>query len=863
MRKKSPMVRHRLSGILGILTLLSTVLISCHEEYYYDDREPGWLGSSIYNLLDQDPKFSYTIRLINDLDYAEVMKLTGSKTLFVARDSSYESFFANNDWGVSNYEGLSKAQKKMLFRYAMINNAYLVETMQDYYSDGTFYEGLAMRRPTSLEALDSIPFVSGSELPENSYWDEFRTKGLFLLQDETDWPVVFFGQDFINKYSLTDEDFRILCNGKTRSNKDFHLFDDKVISRDSTCKNGYVHVLEDVLVPRKNLAQYVVNNPKTRIFAKLMERFSLPVFDQSATSTYWSNNVGFADSIYKKEYFASNGGTMFLPGTSTTADYSLNFDPGWNNYGVSSVYGDMAAMFIPTDDAMNNYIESGIGQFLKVSYGSWDNVPDKVVLPFLNRHMRTSFIESIPSRFSTMVDGENYALPVTIGDVDETYTCVNGQAYVTNKVYPPVDFVSVYSPILLSDLTKVFRWGINVKEEAGDGTIYMFYKLYLNSLVNKYSVFVPTDEYMQNYLDPIAYGQSQKAMMKYWMDSRTGTDVLKATVYKYDETTNVLGDSVDVYSEETADGLSFLKNRLWNILDSHVVVGGVESGDGYYITKGNDLIKVEGSGTSMTIQGGRDLEKATKSNVTAYFEQENGNTYFLDKPIGSSLNSVYSTMENKLEFTEFFNLLNEIPDTCVMKVFETAGVDKRVSFFNAYRYTIYIPTDSAVKAAIADGRITPWETISAMSNTSARNESIQKMIRFLRYHFQDNAVFFGQDVNDQYLSATLKQTTESTRWNTGKNKFYKIGVVGNANSMTLTTDKSIASNGGVEYVAHVSGDPDLHNIITKDFIFEALPSAYKNVDGTGSTSGSNFVKSLIATSASAVIHQIDNVLCFQ
>jgi hypothetical protein len=60
----------------------------------------------------------------------------------------------------------------------------------------------------------------------------------------------------------------------------------------------------------------------------------------------------------------------------------------------------------------------------------------------------------------------------------------------------------------------------------------------------------------------------------------------------------------------------------------------------------------------------------------------------------------------------------------------------------------------------------------------------------------------------------------------------------------------------------LTGSP-LYNIIAKDYIFDKLPSLYKNVDGTGSASGALFSTSNIVTSASAVIHEIDNVLTFE
>jgi hypothetical protein len=63
--------------------------------------------------------------------------------------------------------------------------------------------------------------------------------------------------------------------------------------------------------------------------------------------------------------------------------------------------------------------------------------------------------------------------------------------------------------------------------------------------------------------------------------------------------------------------------------------------------------------------------------------------------------------------------------------------------------------------------------------------------------------------------------------------------------------------------ANVITDNGRYNIVVKDYIFAKVPTLYKNVDGTGSLTGSAFNSSTITTSASAVIHQIDNVLTFE
>lgn len=80
------------------------------------------------------------------------------------------------------------------------------------------------------------------------------------------------------------------------------------------------------------------------------------------------------------------------------------------------------------------------------------------------------------------------------------------------------------------------------------------------------------------------------------------------------------------------------------------------------------------------------------------------------------MRSAYKIMSETPEFSEFFNLLNGVPDTYASQIFEQQGIDYRIKFFSAFRYTIYVPTNQAVQDAIANGTIIPWENINAIAD---------------------------------------------------------------------------------------------------------------------------------------------------
>lgn len=838
---KKRLLKQFIQPVLIVCMLLagSLLFVSCKDEFYYDDKEPEWLGASIYDYLKADGNFNYYTRLIEDVGYTAVLSKTGSKTLFVADDTAFERFFQNNSWGVTSYEALSSAQKKLILNFSMINNAFLIETFSNYYN-GSLQLGTALRRQTAISVLDTIPYESGNMLPGGRLWNKYREKGIYLLKDGTSWPTVHFLQAPLEKAGISNSDFTLIT-GVERNNNDAHIFNDKVVERDITCKNGYIHVLENVLVPPVNIAQYLRENPNTRIFSELLERFCAPYYSALLTEEY--NQIHpdqQIDSIFEKGFFSLNQGADRYPdGTLINRDLLLPFNPGMNSYGN---HADMAAILCPSDAAMQSYFESGSGIILKERYGSWKNVPDDIAMLLLRRHLRSSFIETVPGRFGKMNDSENSPIPANTSDISGAYVGVNGVVYQTEKVYPPDDYVSVYGPVLFSEKAKVFNWAVRRND----------YRLYLNSLISRYSFFVPVDDFFNNYIDPIAYAKDVKAVLKYWYNTKTST--VNATVYRYYPETGEVGDSIDVIINTT-----FLEERLLDLLDSHIVIGDVESGSSYYFTKNGNLLKIEGVGSDLKVQGGNDIARAIKANVitNGVFNQENGKTYFIDKPIQTPLRSVYKVLSETPEFSAFFSLLNGFAGTTseiFVKKTNYYGIDFIIKFFNTFNYTVYVPTNDAIQAAINEGLISDWDKIKALTVETEKEAEIKKLERFLRYHFQDNSLLIsGMLVNGLYQTATIKVNDLETRFRTYKDKYYRLNVTGDGNNMTLSTENYGSAN--------VITDKGLYNILTRDYIFNNNPLAFKEIDGTGI--GSDFVSSSITTSSTAVIHQIDNVLRFE
>jgi len=837
--------RYLFVGLLLVVGL--SWMVSCKDDYLYDNNEPEWLGSSIYDYLKSSENYTYYTRLIEEVeDYKEVLSKTGSKTLFVADDKAFEEFFKSNKWNVSSYDNLNLSQKKLILKFSMIDNAYLIETLSNYFN-GSLQEGTALRRKTSVSVIDSVPFESGNLLPKGGLWEGYRNKGIHLLKDATSWPMVHFLEGSLNNAGINNAEFSLIT-GVERATDDAHIFSIKVKERDITCKNGYVHVLEKVLVPPVNVAEYLSTNATSSIFSDLLDRFCAPYYNPSKTSDYnLIHPENPIDSIFEKIYFSDHQGRIRYPdGSLIRNELLLPFNPGINEYvssaAGSSMQSDMAAVFAPTNEAMTNYFEAGAGVILKNRFGSWENTPDYIIMKLLNRHLRESFLETVPGRFAKLVDNNNSPIPITPEDITSSYVGLNGVVYNTNKVYPPDDYISVYAPVLLSEETTVMNWAVSQNE----------FDLYLNALKSTYSFFVPTDKYFTNYLDPISYAKDKKGAMKYWYNKKD--NMVNATVYSYDPMTGQIGDSVN-----TITNVAFLKNRLLDILNTHIVIGNVESGSKYYFTKDGNILMVKGTGAGLKVQGGYDIKSGTEVNVVnnGVYRQQNGTTYFIDKPLQTPLQSVYKILSETPEFSGFFALLSGFTGTekeIFVKKTNFYGADFNIKFFNTFNYTVYVPTNEAIQKAINDGLIMNWEQINGITDSQQKLNAMTKLERFLRYHFQDNSLFVdGETYYKLYQTATIKQDEKETQFRTYKDKYYRLGINSNGSNIKLETENWGSAN--------LIRDNGLYNILTRDYIYSGSPQAYREIDGTGA--GTDFSNSSIVTSSTAVIHQIDNVLRFE
>ena len=847
--KTKPNRLQSLSKWVGVALIAAGGLSAC-SGYDLAEEDPSWLGSSIYDYLKSDGNYTNLVRLIDDLGYTNVLAKTGSKTLFVADDDAYARFYAKNDWGVHSYDELSLAQKKLLLNGSMINNACQVAYLSS--SEGPT-EGDCMRRLTSMSVYDSVPVLTAEQMPDNPYWQRYRKDGnpIVCMSDMTTPPMIHFIEMFLANKLITNDDCDFLFNYKGhRQSGDANVNGIMMEEQNIKCANGFVHKMEEVLTPLPNMADFITHHPTTQGYAKLLNRFCAPYgYGKYDEPTIEYNRLYNADvdSVYEKRYFSerSQGGMRLdLTPDEGPTNGLLKFDPGWSQFYSATTNStsesvalqeNMGVMLVPSDEALDRYFNEGAGKVLKDYYGSWEDVPDKVVSKMLNVNMLNSFTNSVPSKFHTVLNDANDELGLKTEFVDSVFMACNGAIYLTNKVFNPVAYISVTFPALVNETMSVLYWGV---ERLG-------FDVYLNSQNAYYSLFIPNNNSLLEYIDPCSFGKTSTQLFRFHYKPTAQTEEKKvwASIWNYDVETKTVGDSIGEAS------LDQIENRLKDILDTHIVIGNVEDGSTYYQTKGGSVVKVENASagaSGMTVQGGWQIEHGTKIPVVQIYDESyegNGKTYIIEEePIMTARKSLFDILEANPEFSAFCDLLRKSPylvNKHVIGTDEHAAPSQNVSLFNTFRYTVYVPTNKAIEDLQKADKLPTWDDVEDEEDAEKKDSLRLEIENFIKYHIQDEGFFVGQDLG---LSKKISGEYETSAYEVedGNLSYFKLNVNVEPDGITLR-----------------DGAGNTHKVNTEGGLYNLMAREYQYNDGDALNARNLYTSSFV------VIHQIDGALQYK
>lgn len=816
--------------------------------------QPAWLGNSIYERLQdgietndgQQRQFTITLKLIDDLGYKETLSRTGSKTVFATPDDVFEQWFKDNN---TSYDKLTIEQKKNLFNNAMVNNAYLIELMSNV-SGNPPQEGFCLRRETATSIFDNIPKMELESMPVNPMGDEKldswaavrdEKKGIYICKDATTAPMMHFLPAFMKQNNITSEDLKILSNGKSDNIEDSWINGTKVISKEQTCKNGYVYVVDGVIEGTTNMAQKLHELPNTTWWARALDRFSTPVeiTDYTTLNTFHKlYNTPDDEKLYTLGYFNSSTNHRRVNNGTLENDINelgvLRIDPGWNQYSVTTGGQDMhfdgAVMIVPTDSVLQDWWDNRGGRDLKDRFGSWDNIDYETLVKILNVNMQESLVGAVPSKFHSVLDNTSQReLGIDKDKIVACYMCCNGVIYLVNDVFAPDDFSSVIYPAQLQ--TNGYYSVINhamTGYATGAYSIVNDFSPYISSMDSRFALIIPYNNTVSmnpivagkgqvfRMVDPCTFGMTNQNVLEFYyadnkvqgvsykakLDSQGGLDV------DYNSTTTLTNDVI--------------VNRLYNLIDNNIVVFDTEKGTKgfnssqlYYQTKTGGMVKAYKEGGVQHIDGGYQIERGETvaipdECIVDKGEDGNGVTYgvssaemlgnrVMDIPMTSS-KSVYQLLSEESSrsgnmsatFFKYLGISGLLSATD--GAYECAGnkdENYNITLFDSYHYTVYVPVDGKIQALVKSGALPTiedydaWYALKSSDNAEIKAEADSmvtaiknRVSDFIRYHVQDKSVCIN---GDKYNNESF----ESGKLNPANNRFYTLTVTANESDLEV------------------------------------------------------------------------------
>lgn len=548
-------------------------------------------------------------------------------------------------------------------------------------------------------------------------------------------------------------------------------------------------------------------------------------------------------------------------------------------------------------------------------------IPLNIIKPLIANLMKESFNESVPSKYLTIMNDaqdpmfESTSYP-SVADYKAEFKRVilanNGVVYIMKDVISPATYASVMAPVLYDTNTQVVNTVVHADENYtttnyANAPLRKFYNTYLLAMQSSFSFFVPTDEGLLNYgyVDPIGMSNiGLKNNYRYWTfepsaitTSTSGKYVaVTARSYQYDPdkgmnpaTDKRNGSQLSLANQDLSDGWGVTKKSLLcEMIDHHIIVHdnddneGVRGSRNYYLSRNGApvFVKKRGSnseGLGMQVEGGLQIdlnsddvaENDFEPTVTKVYDMSratnnygNGMTYYLDRPMQATTNTVYAVLQNHDNFSKFFELCNSISSNTgsqlLVTLFRDSTMNEKtwqqeqnkyyifavngnsqstvgarytarnmrlVRFFNAYRYSVYVPNNEAIERAIANGLPT-IETIDAYIEANKdENDKISDevktkaqamlnlLINFLKYHFADQSLF---------VDNCTEQTTCQSACSQEDGSFVQMTVNQTPGAITITDETNTKHS-------VVTTDAKEYNICARDFELDNAPASAREI----------------------------------
>lgn len=660
--------------VLFTCLCFAIIIVGCRKEAFdaYYGRPKG-LASPIYQQLDSMGDFKYFLSCIEKAGYRNTLGSASSWTVFAPTDRAFQQFMTENS--ISDTSQIDKKLAEKIVRTSMIYDGERLEKLGDYFHSRGWIEGLGFRRRTVY--YDFVEDEVQSDGKIRKIISTNRGAGAAYIEAENNNKhITYFFNDYMSSNGLSATDYKTFYPNSNYTGLNVLGATIDPARSNIIAENGYIHVVDKVLMPEPSIDQYLRSNSQYSEFKNMLHLFA--TYNYNATVTR-KNEVltGKRDSVFVKGYSS----IAFALNNENYIKEDAN-DAQMNNYSVT----------IPTNAAVRDYAKRVLLKY----YPSGTTIKDLfysnpiVLSEYINSHFYNT--QLWPSRFTSQPNIGGEVTKLTPQNIIESKILSNGAFYGVNSSQQANVFQSVYGNVLLDPKysfmrTALERMGLHITLRLPT----IRYLLVLISDEKLYDMGFAYDAY--NTSDPIRYkgGNGTPEMREIIMShiipleadpipTLSGKGILESFGGEY-----VKFDNMKLMSSGTQD--SAVDKRYVKI-DS-ISIGNSQSGPL--------------NGVAVYLDGA-----LTSSNT---------NTGFLLRNLGADkADSPYNRFYRYLIASSLYNA--------------TDGIVKGVDI--GANYTLLIPNNEAIAAAIANGDLPAAENTT---DVVLKN----KITLFLQYHIARNS----------------------------------------------------------------------------------------------------------------------------
>ncbi|BDD09924.1 hypothetical protein FUAX_23560 [Fulvitalea axinellae] len=718
---------------------------SCDDEVEHYKVPKAQYGT-VVEVLEARDNFTHFLKGVEMLDMRYALE-SSSYTLFPPTDKAFEKYFSEK--GISGLDDLSKEELTGVISNHVTRNAI------------TWDKLLKMGWRGWLEEDEKGPDGDGS-------W-AFKRPTVYQAPNpvETDkdgksykvWQAKKFLPLMADHYYCgmrEPGDYEFLFGEKSPWGKPVqytgkHVHRATVVEHDIAASNGVLHALDHVIPPLENIDRTLTaQGNRFGLFKSLLDRFAQYEQSFQGTNEQPINDLGYRDTVYVKRY---------------ERIHDIGYDIINIHASNQTIYSEPKAFtaFVPTDDALNAYFNE---TFVSYGYESIDAVPDKLIYFLVSNHLAQTFNTWVrPSQLDLCVSGLKE--PVSIDkdqDVEYVEFCNNGVLYGLSKVLEPNIYKSVASTILFNP---EYSFSMNLMFLSSEITEL------LSNVDQELTYFALSDNAFKD--AGIRYDPILEVFLK---------DVLNPVTNEWTEEPMNLSSVQALLKGHV--GVEFnLEDRNRRVFLRSVQGGyiGVEAGEAF--------------------GGGNQEEGERVAILSSDPRGNNGTTHLLASPLKhATLNaSDHITKDEetvKPEYKEFRLLLQK---TGLFGDSEYGSI----SFLGNSDYTILIPTNESIVAAVAAGQIPGLDELGR-TNTE---EDQEKLLGYLkRYFVQGERVFtdgrlngtfrtLATDAKGDRVTITLENQPGSLRILNGAGEGNDLSVKGGSVSDIIARSSTIHQIDGV------------------------------------------------------------------